>query len=204
MQASAIPEAWQRPRPVVFRCNQLPYYRINRKVCQLFFRILPAASHFLQFCRIFPFIFCWIFRYTASTCLRIAHKSNFFVHLFSRRSQTCSSDSAARGVPLTPVNVRRHRQLPLLQPLFTPSRINAYSNANTGQPSSMPMGPNSPPATRTEIITQRLASPVDSPKIFGVRILPSSCCRTRIKIMNSRLFDRIDQENQDRVGNRAQ
>ena len=49
---------------------------------------------------------------------------------------------------------------------------------------TMPINPNSPPPTRTAKRTQKLASPVLSPRIFGPRILPSNCCNARMNTRN--------------------
>ena len=46
----------------------------------------------------------------------------------------------------------------------------------------MPTKPKSPPKKRIENSTQKLESPVELPRIFGPRILPSNCCRSRIQM----------------------
>ncbi len=46
----------------------------------------------------------------------------------------------------------------------------------------IPTKPKSPPKSRMENSTQKLDTPVDSPKILGPRIFPSNCCKSRIKI----------------------
>ena len=42
--------------------------------------------------------------------------------------------------------------------------------------------PKIPPPIRMATMTRKLESPVESPRIFGPRILPSNCWRIRIKI----------------------
>ena len=47
----------------------------------------------------------------------------------------------------------------------------------------MPRNPNSPPPTKIANMTQKLARPLVSPRIFGPKILPSNCCKPKIRIM---------------------
>lgn len=96
----------------------LPYYRINRKVCQLFFRILPAASlifcNFVEFSLHFLLDFPLYRVYLSTHCAQIEF---FRASLFTPFSDLFFRFRRPRRT-LTPVNVRRHRQLPLLQPLI--------------------------------------------------------------------------------------
>ena len=55
---------------------------------------------------------------------------------------------------------------------------------NTGTPKNIPMNPYSPPNSMIAKITQNAESPVESPRIFGPRILPSNCCRIRMNTRN--------------------
>ena len=48
----------------------------------------------------------------------------------------------------------------------------------------MPMIPQSPPKKRMENSTQKLETPVVEPRIFGPRMFPSNCCRSRIRTVN--------------------
>ena len=45
---------------------------------------------------------------------------------------------------------------------------------------------NRPPPIDTEMMTHRLLKPVERPRILGTMILPSTCCKTRMKMINSR------------------
>ena len=49
-----------------------------------------------------------------------------------------------------------------------------------GTPKRTPIKPNSPPPTITAKSTQNPDIPIESPIIFGTRILPSICWRTKI------------------------
>ena len=54
--------------------------------------------------------------------------------------------------------------------------------AKVGTPITIPTKPIKPPNSKMENSTQKLDSPVESPKIFGPKKFPSTCCSTRIKI----------------------
>ena len=51
-----------------------------------------------------------------------------------------------------------------------------------GTPSSIPGKPHRPPNTRIANTTQKEESPVESPRIFGPIIFPSTCCKMITKI----------------------
>ena len=53
-----------------------------------------------------------------------------------------------------------------------------------GTPIIIPTKPNRPSNTSNENNTQKLLKPVLLPRIFGPRMLPSNCCRTKMKIKN--------------------
>ena len=63
-----------------------------------------------------------------------------------------------------------------------------YITANVGTPKSIPIIPNKPPPSSIENTTQNGVSPVDSPRILGPIILPSSCCNSIINTINIRPF----------------
>ena len=59
---------------------------------------------------------------------------------------------------------------------------------NTGTPSSMPMKPKNPPPMMMANIIQKPFTPVELPRIFGPRILPSNCCKMRMNTRKMRHF----------------
>ena len=56
-------------------------------------------------------------------------------------------------------------------------------HAKIGTPRNMPSTPPKPPPTTMATMTQKLEMPVDLPRIFGPRILPSNCCNAMMKRM---------------------
>ncbi len=50
----------------------------------------------------------------------------------------------------------------------------------------MPQKPNSPAPRMMENMTQKPLMPMELPSIFGPMTLPSSCCSTMMKMMNTR------------------
>ena len=52
----------------------------------------------------------------------------------------------------------------------------------------MPTKPKRPPNSRMENSTQKEASPVESPRILGPRMLPSNCWSTKMKMTKYRHF----------------
>ena len=56
--------------------------------------------------------------------------------------------------------------------------------AKTGTPMSMPEIPKRPPPVRMANSVQSAGRPVESPRIFGVRMLPSNCWSTKIITTN--------------------
>lgn len=68
----------------------------------------------------------------------------------------------------------------------------------------MPMGPNSPPATRTEIITPKAGQPRGLTQNLRRENIAIQLLQNQDKNNEFEALDRIDQENQDRAGNRAQ
>ena len=55
--------------------------------------------------------------------------------------------------------------------------------ANTGTPRSIPAKPKMPAATVIEMSTQKPEIPTVLPRILGPMTLPSTCCKTMMKMM---------------------
>ena len=62
--------------------------------------------------------------------------------------------------------------------------------ANVGTPITIPTKPNNPPPSKIDVTTQNADSPVEFPRIFGPRIFPSNCCKTKINIRKYRKTDK--------------
>ena len=56
--------------------------------------------------------------------------------------------------------------------------------ANTGTAQIIPIIPNRDPNTKMENRIQKLPNPMESPKIFGPIIFPSTCIKIMIRIKN--------------------